>query len=71
MMAENPNWWSLNGSSSTADDPSRNHVYPVPWTQLLVGRLETDQEERFNNSSNDSNPDFKRKQMDQKSSNDS
>ncbi|KAL8098956.1 hypothetical protein AgCh_031602 [Apium graveolens] len=71
MMAENPNWCSLNGSSSTADDPPRNHVYPVPWTQLLVRRLETDQEKGFNNSSNDSNPDFRRKQLDQKSSNNS
>ncbi|KAK1360182.1 BHLH domain-containing protein [Heracleum sosnowskyi] len=69
MMAENPNWWSLNGSSSTPDDHLHNHAYPVPWTQLLVGRLQaTDQEERLGNTSCDSNPDYRRKQLDQKSS---
>uniref|UniRef100_A0A164UZ08 BHLH domain-containing protein n=1 Tax=Daucus carota subsp. sativus TaxID=79200 RepID=A0A164UZ08_DAUCS len=40
MMAGNPNWWSLNESSSAADDDHlHNHGYPVPWTQLLVYML--------------------------------
>ncbi|XP_017256013.1 transcription factor bHLH68 [Daucus carota subsp. sativus] len=69
MMAGNPNWWSLNESSSAADDDHlHNHGYPVPWTQLLVGRLATEQEERLSSTSCDSDLDNRRKQLDQKSS---